>query len=249
MTDRSAASPAAPSSAETPTAGPTATSDGSVPPTRSPARDAFAGRAGAFRREYAARRSAQRERIGQVMVVAIIVLGVYAILTAKPVSSSSDYVPPRLGPTIVVHLGSPLVSSVPCGAGGTVVAERIPWVDASQPITTGDIALRVYEIWDGDFIGDPNAAPNVSASSLCAAALPNPATQWYAVLASPNSTNLLTYTVAQGWVAVTHGPWNFPVENGSALVLVANPSLADSGRGFQVFGFADGSPILGSVPL
>ena len=231
--------------------------DGDITPPESPAapttprgpRLPFDGRARTFRRKSAERRSARRERLGEIFVVAIVLLGVYAVVTARPYSPSSVYVPPPVGPTIVVHLGTPSVRSITCGDGGKAYAERISWVNASLPITTGDVAIRVYEIWDGDFIGDPTAAPNVSGTSLCAGPTPSPGGVWYVVLADPNGTNLLTYTVDQGWRAVAGGPWNFEVADGSDLYLVMNPSLAASGRGFQLFGFANGSPILGSTPL
>lgn len=182
-------------------------------------------------------------------MVLVVFLGVYAILTARPYSPSSTYVPPPVGPAIAVQLGTPTVDVIHCGDGGGAYAEQIPWVNSSQPVTTGDVAIRVYEIWDGDFIGDPNAAPNVTGTDLCAGAAPNPASAWYVVLADPNGTNVVTYTVGHGWAAVADGPWNQQIGDGSDLYLVTNPSLAASGRGFQVFGFANGSPILGSTPL
>jgi len=224
------------------------------PRARVPARaGSFDGRARSFRQEQAKRRSARIERISEFLVVAIIILGVYTIATARPSSPSSDAVFPWLpgpsGAPIFVHLGTPSQSTVTCNAGGTAYAERIPWTNSTQPVTTGDVYVEVYEIWDRDFIGDPNAVANATPSNLCAGAPPNPTALWYVVLAAPNGTNLLTYTVGEGWESVTHGPWNIWIENGSALFLVADTSLAGTGRGFAVGGYADGSPITGSLPL
>jgi hypothetical protein len=183
------------------------------------------------------------------VVVAVIVLGVFVIVTARPGGSPSDYLPPSPGPTIAVNLGTPSVTSVTCGDGGTAYAERIPWTNSTQPVTTGDVNLRVYEIWDGDYYGDGGAVANVTSTNVCAGPPPTQTARWYAVLTGPNGTNLLTYTEAHPWVPVVPGPWNFEIENGSAIILVTNPSLAASGRGLAVFGFADGAPVLGAVVL
>jgi hypothetical protein len=50
-------------------------------------------------------------------------------------------------------------------------------------------------------------------------------------------------------VAVGPGAWNFGVQDGSTIVLVSYTSLANSGRGFEVDGAANGSIISGSLPL
>lgn len=222
----------------------------SLSPAGAPARPrAFDGRAHSFRQEQAKRRSAWRERIVGFLVVAIFVVGVYVIVTVRTSAPSSGSGFPSPGPPVVVHLGTPSVSTLTCGAGGTAYAERITWMNSSQPITTGDVIPRVYEIWDGDIIGDPGAVANVTSSNLCAGAPPDPTALWYVVLAAPNGTNLLTYTAASDWTSVTHGPSNLWIENGSALILVTGTSLAGTGRGFAVVGNADGSPFTADVPL
>lgn len=208
-----------------------------------------AGRARAFRQKQERHRSARREVVQDLVVVVVIVLGVFAILTARPGGAPNDYVPPSPGPAIAVHLGSPSVTSVSCGNGESAYAERIPWTNSTQPVTTGDVNLRVYEIWDGDYYGDPGAVANVTSSNVCAGAAPSDTARWYAVLTGPNGTNLLTYTQAHPWVPVTPGPWDFEVENSSAIVLVSSALLVGSGRGLAVFGFADGAPVLGAVVL
>jgi hypothetical protein len=191
-----------------------------------------------------------RERIGTFLVVVILVLGVYTIVTARPFSPGTGDNTPTPGPPIHVNLGKPTeVTSVNCSAGGTAYVERIPWTNATQPVTTGDLGVRVYEIWDGDYIGDPNAVANVTSSNVCAGASPTWSELWYMVLASPSGTNLLTYTVNHPWVPVTPGPTNVGIENGSALILVTATPLADTGRGLAVVGYAGGSQIRGNVVL
>ncbi|MGA7476802.1 MAG: hypothetical protein WBW47_06240 [Thermoplasmata archaeon] len=210
----------------------------------------FDGRARSFRQEQAMRRSVRRERIGTFLVVVILALGVYTILTARPYSPSSRDNFPTPGPPIIVTMGTPTgATPLNCSAGGTAYVERIPWTSATQPVATGDINLRVYEIWDGDYILDPNAVANVTPLNVCAGSPPSLSALWYAVLASPNGTNLLTYTVNHPWTAVTPGPGNVVIENGSVLTLVTSVSIADTGRGLLVVGYAGGSPIKGTVVL
>jgi hypothetical protein len=210
----------------------------------------FDGRARSFREEQSKRRSAQRERIGTFLVVIIIVLGVYTIVTARPYSASSRYQFPPLGPEIVVNLGTPSgASSVTCTAGGMAYAERVPWTNSTQTVRTGDLSIRVYEIYDGDTIGDPNAVANVTSTNVCAGAPPDASALWYAVLAAPNGTNLLTYTGGHQWTAVANGASDIPVENGSMLILVTNVSLAGIGRGIAVLGLSGTSQIRGTVAL
>jgi hypothetical protein len=207
------------------------------------------GRARSFREAQAQRRSARRERIGEIVVVGILVLAVFAIVTARPYTPSSLYEFPSPGPPIAVHLGSPTVSTISCTAGGTAHAERIPWTNSTLPVTTGDINLRVYEIWDGDIISDPGVVANATPSNLCAGGPPDSTALWYAVFSAPNGTNLLTYTSDNGWVSLTHGPWNFGIANGSAVTLVTGIPVAGTGRGLEVVGSEDGSSIKGITPL
>ena len=235
---------------------PTASPDGAEVPAHAgvPAPPGSSGgRARAFREEQARRRSAERERVGVAIVVGIIFLGVFAIVTAQPFSPGSGSRGPSPGPPIVVQLGTPSVSDLRCKASGTAVAELIPFTSSPQPITTGDVNVRVYEIWDGDFIADPDAVANATPSNLCAGPAPIatyiPGTSWYAVLIAPNGTNLLTYTVASGWMSITNGSPDLSIENGSTFALITNESLAGTGRGFALYGSVDGSSISGSVPL
>lgn len=207
------------------------------------------GRAHAFRESQERRRQESRESLGVVAVVIIIVLGVYTLATARPYTGSSGFNLPPPGPTISVDLGTPTVGSIGCIGGGTAYAERIPWNGSSQPVTTGDVNLRVYEIWDRDYITDPHADANATSKSLCEGTPPNPIALWYVVLAAPNGTNILTYTQANDWTSLVHGSTNIWIANGSALVLVTNSPLWNTGRGFQVYGFSNGSIVFGTIPL
>jgi len=208
----------------------------------------FDGRAHNFRKNQAQRRSARRGRLGELLVVAIIILGIYTIVTARPYSSSNYSLPPS-GPTITVNFGSPTVSTISCTAGGTANVERIPFANASQPIATGDVILRVSEIWDGDHIGDPGVVANATPSNVCAGAPPSATTVWYVVLEARNGTNLLTYTEASAWTSISVGPSNLGIENGSTFILVSHASYAGTGRGFALVGTENGSVIRGVLPL
>jgi hypothetical protein len=153
-----------------------------------------------------------------------------------------------------VDFGTPTVTNVPCGDGGSAYAERIPWVNSSEPIQTGDINLRVYEIWDGDWIGDTGVVANVTPSDLCAGPAPGSVSaglviDWYAVLSGPNGTNLMSYTDAHPWTPVGASASSVWIENGSAFIVVTNPAITQTGRGFAVFGFENGSAISGTTPL
>ena len=214
-------------------------------------RGTYDGRARSFRETQSHRRSLRRERLGQVVVVAIILLGIYAIVSARPFNPSSGSGNPAPGPPIAVTLSTPVVGQVSCGSGGTAYTERVVWSGATASVTTGDVSPRVYELFDGDIVNDIGVVPNVTSSSLCAGSPPSgaPLVSWYVVLTDPNGSILLTYTFSSGWVSVTHGEWNFAIENGSAMVVVTESSIAGMGFGFAVVGFSSGSPIRGSVPL
>ncbi|MGP8075838.1 MAG: hypothetical protein ACLP8Y_03760 [Thermoplasmata archaeon] len=206
------------------------------------------GRARAFRNGQTQRKSQERERVGVLLVVAIIVLGVYVITSARPFSPSNNP-NPNPGPPITVLLGTPTVVSVPCSAGGSAYAENIPITSISAPIVTGDVNARVNEIWDGDDIGDPNVVANATPSNLCAGSAPDASTLWYGVLVAPNGTNLLTYTATHAWVSVSNGLPNIGIENGSSFVLVSYKSFSGAGYGFLLFGYANGSLIRATIPL
>ena len=127
-------------------------------------------------------------------------------------------------------------------------------MNASAAVSSGNLGIRLYEIWDGDWLWGSNVVPDANATSVCAAAPPGGGiTAWYAVLAAPNGTNLLTYasgSMARGaWAAVDGGPWNRSVTNGSSLIIVTVPEIHDTGRGLSLFGFENGGPISGCVTL
>lgn len=209
----------------------------------------FDGRARAFREKRERRRGARREQVGQLLAVAIIILGIYAILSARPYIPGSGSVFPSPGPLITVTFGTPVASTVNCSSGGIAYVDRVPWTGSSEPVTTGDVSLHFVEIWDGDYIPDIYASPNVTSTSLCASAPPTSLMCWYVVMTTSNGTILLAYWVAAGWVSLTHGPWNVPIVDGTTLVFITGSPIAQTGRGLTVVGFSGGSPIRGSVPL
>ncbi len=219
------------------------------PDRRSSANRSFQGRAQAFRREQTELRRARRDLLGNIAVVLIIAVGVYAVVTARPFNPGAAYTPPPTHPPITVTLGTPTVTAITCAAGATAYAERIPWVGSSAPVRTGDVTVRVYEIWDSDWIGDPGVVANATPTNVCSGPAPLSVTDWYVVLAAPNGTNLDLYTDGQGWVSVTGAPWNIGIENGSSFVVVTNPAITDTGRGFAVYGFENGSLISATTPL
>ncbi len=148
-----------------------------------------------------------------------------------------------------MNLGTPTETSVVCGGGGTAYVESVPWVNSTQPVATGQVYLRVYEIWDGDWIADPGAVANATSTNVCAGSSPSGSALWYVVLASPNGTNLLGYAEGASWTLLAPGPSDFTIENGSALILVTSESLAGTGRGLEVLGFVNDSEIKGAVAL
>lgn len=212
----------------------------------------FAGRARTFRLREAYRKSARTERTVNAVMAALIVVGAYAIVTERP----GDLLPshrtpgsPSPGPTIVVQFGTASEGPVSCAEGGTAHTESIPWSSSTEPVTTGEFYVRLYEIWDGDNIPDPGAAPAVTPSDLCSGTPPDASALWYVVLSAPNGTNLLTYTETQGWTSVTGGSTVLSIQDGSSLVVVSYDSLAETGRGLEVVGLVGSTEITGSVPL
>lgn len=211
-------------------------------------------RAAAFRRKRAERGTAWKDRIQVIVMAGVLAIGVFVVVTARTGSpvAGNDFLPPPPpppGPTIVVNFGTPSQSNLTCGDGGGAFAEHIPWLNSTQPVTVEDIAVHVVELGDGDYVPDPNSAPNVTTSNLCAGPTPNPSTRWYAVLSGPTGTNLFTFTEGQAWVPVAQEPVTAQIENGSSLVVITNPDLAGKGFGLHVLGFAGNDPIAGSVPL
>ncbi|HTT44739.1 MAG TPA: hypothetical protein VMH38_01825 [Thermoplasmata archaeon] len=210
----------------------------------------FDGRARAFREKETDRRSRRRERVGQLLVAAIILLGVYAIVSARPFNPTNGSGQPQPGPPIVVKFTPPVLGQVTCGGGGTAYTEQVVWTNTTRTVTTGDVALRVYELFDGDVLNDRGIVPNVTSSNVCAGTPPNPETfVWYAVVSAPNGTIQLTYAFSPGWASVNSGDSNVPIENGTLFTLVSGFSFAGRGYGLGVTGFVSGSTVTGSVAL
>ncbi len=207
------------------------------------------GRAAAYRSRVAGRRRERLERTLEVAAVVVILVGVYAVLTARPVAPGSNPIVVPTGPPIRVQLGDPVTGSIACGAGGNATLQTVPWENATAPVTTGVIQIRVVQLGDGDVLGDNGVGANATPGSACAGSPPTPTQRWYGVLAGPNGTNLATFTFNQEWHSTSEAPWDVPVENGSLIRIVENPSLAGVGYGLQVVGFVDGSEISGLVSL
>jgi hypothetical protein len=181
----------------------------------------------------------------------IIILGIYAIVSARPFVPSSGPGPPTPGPPIAVNLTAPVVGQVTCGNGGTAYTDRVVWSNSTAPVTTREVSPRVYELWDGDIVNDIGVTANVSSTSVCAGDPPSGGglISWYVVLTAPNGTIELSYTFSQGWTSVTGGASDITIENGMSMIVVTSPDIAGKGYGFAVVGEANGSSIHGSVPL
>jgi len=213
-----------------------------------------ASRARAFRLGQERQRGARWERMGQLLSIVVILLGIYAITTARPyIPPAGGGIPPLSstppGTPIDVQLGNPLVSNLSCAGGGSAYAERIPWMNSTAPLATKEVWPEVYEIWDGDYIRDPTGVASATPTNLCAGNSPASIWAWYVVLATSNGTNLLTYTQNSEWTSLTNGSTNLPLESGLDMVLVTQTSLAGTGRGFGVLGYINDSEVQGSVPL
>lgn len=209
-----------------------------------------AGRARAFRQAETLRRREREGRSVRAVLIVAAVLGAALIVTAPPnslLSGSGSAGGP--GPPVEVTFGAPSVSTVTCGAGGTAYAEVIPWTGSSRPVTTGDIDMVVYAIFNGDNIGLGNSPANATASNVCEGSPPSPTALWYVVLQAPNGTNVLTYTIADSWTSLSGGSSNVGIANESSLVLVTDASLAGTGRGLKLIGFVGESVIEGAVVL
>ena len=211
---------------------------------------AAGGRARAFRRAETERRRGRRERYADVVLLAVAVVAAVLIVTTPPNSLlSGNGSSGSPGPPVRVNFGSVSVSAVPCAAGGTAYAERIPWTNASRSVTTTDIDLEVYAIFDGDNIGRGNPVANATPTNVCAGSPPDPTALWYVVLQAPNGTNVLTYTIADSWAGIAGGPSELAIANDSTLVLVSNSSLAGTGRGLKLVGFVGEDTVEGAVVL
>jgi len=189
--------------------------------------------------------------VGQLLVVAIIALGIYAIVSARPFVPSSGPGGPTPGPPITVNFTSPVVAPVTCGNGASASTERVVWANSTAAVTINEVSPRVYELFDGDVVADNGVSANVSSTSVCAGAPPSGGAlySWYIVLTAPNGTIELSYTFDQGWVSIDHGPVDRTIVAGSSMIVVVDPEIAEKGYGLAVVGEANGSSVHGAVPL
>lgn len=169
------------------------------------------------------------------VIVALLVVGAYLVLLPPTPAGRSGTHSPLSG--FSVELGNASLGVVTCGSGTAVVAERVPWINATTPVSTAQIVMLVVDV-DGDVLSDTGPSPNVTSSNSCAGAPPAPRPQagvgndfsWYVVLSDPAGANVAFFTISQGWVLLAAGPSSpLTVANGSALTLICTPSVSRLG--------------------
>ncbi|MGI0053100.1 MAG: hypothetical protein ACREC5_00290 [Thermoplasmata archaeon] len=177
--------------------------------------------------------------VGSILLIGNFV-GYFGVDASPPIPSSTGglSVP---GPTGVVPLdpvtfGAPSVHSAICGDGSPEITEWVPWLSAQVPPRTNQVFLEIVELLDGDVDGGPGAGPAVNATSVCTGAPLDHAPSWYVVLRTPGGTNVAVFSYPAGWDDLGAGAGGVPLENGSTLVLVADPGLSRLSFGLCVFG-------------
>jgi hypothetical protein len=130
-----------------------------------------------------------------------------------------------------------------------MVTERVEWLNATAPVSTGQFRLEVQEIGDGDVIGADNSPSLVTPTALCLSPAQPYVYDWYGVLESPNGTNEATYTYASGWEAIT--PATLPLElvPNATIVLVSTSSFVGLGYALEVLPFGTGPTVNGFTAL
>jgi hypothetical protein len=185
-------------------------------------------------REYRRRRD-HREAPYKGMVIGLVVLAAINFSAYYglnlPSSGAVGGPSPPSGVPDNVTLGAASLQNTTCGDGKSMVTESVPWVNASIPPTTDQVFLEIIESLDGDVDGGPAPAPTVTATSVCAAAPLTIAPSWYVVLRSPMGPNVAVFSYSTNWVVLSGGAYA-PIQDGSVLVLVADPGL--SGRSFTL---------------
>ncbi|HYA69481.1 MAG TPA: YncE family protein, partial [Acidimicrobiales bacterium] len=172
-----------------------------------------------------------RAAVGTAVAVVVIILCVPGF---GPNSAGGSGPAP---PSDQVQLGSTSFGIVTCEGGTLAIAERIPWTTSNGVLTTSQVILTVTDV-DGDLLWSSGAPPKVTASNACAGPLPvssfggiagsNVGFSWYVTLSSPTGAIVAFYTNTGGWNPVS-GPWPAPIENGSTLTFICNPSISPLG--------------------
>lgn len=169
------------------------------------------------------------------------VAGLVVAFAACAIFYSQNLPPPSSGiassatsDTGNVTLGQPVTETVTCGNGHPFVVESVPWEKARVPEATDQIFLELVELIDGDIDGGPEPSPMVSGTSACAGAPPTASPAWYVVLAAPNGVNVAYFTYTQGWTDLPPASGPLPIANGSALIVLAVPSVAGLSFGLCV---------------
>lgn len=184
-------------------------------------------------------------------VAIVLAAGTFVALVVSPggrLSLGGGPPPPSTG-GITVDLGGPILATATCADGETTSMEAVPWLSASPALSTAVIYLEVVELVDGDIDGGPTPYPTVTTDSLCGAPLATPWVSWYAVLQDPAGANVAFYSYSQGWVDLGHSAQPTPIANGSALVLVSDPSFASRSFGFCVVGGPGATALRVCTPL
>jgi hypothetical protein len=207
-----------------------------------------------YRRGIERRRGPWRLTVGILVLLVVVAAGIYVATTPRPTGSSSGGGSGCTSgctspPTDYVQFGSPIVSSLTCGEGGSVSVEEVSWLGATTPLTTADVFLEVTEIVDGDIVGASSSAPFVTRASLCPGMPPSPSYSWYVVLQDSGGANLMSFSYANGWAYIGPGPSSLPLSNGTELFLVVTPSLAGIGYALDAGGTEGGPVVSGSVDL
>jgi hypothetical protein len=107
----------------------------------------------------------------------------------------------------------------------------------------------VVELGDGDIVGGPTHAPQVSAFDVCTGGPPTQEYTWYVVVSNPQGQNEASFSYSQGWLPVVGSPNPATIANDSALTLVVTPSLAGLGYGIELVGVENGPPVIGQSSL
>lgn len=143
--------------------------------------------------------------------------------------------------SVVVDFGAPIVATATCLNGQSTSVEAVPWLGSSAPLSTANISVELVELIDGDVDGGPIAPPSVTPNYVCGQAFESAWAAWYVVLANPSGENLAYYSYSTGWVNLAGV--TVPIENGSSLTLVSDPSFAGLSFALCVIGHVGGPTI------
>jgi hypothetical protein len=194
----------------------------------------------------AVRRARRKKYVNAVVVAVIVLVAATALyeLVVRPLTASKPVPAP-----VSIVLGAPSLGTLRCGTNTTLSTERIPWSSTNRPVTTANLAVEITELDDGSVIGGTNPAAFATASNECTGDPPTGAHEWYAVLQSPDGTNVASFSYSASWVAVGGSPLPLTVQNDSALVLLSTSTFAASGYVLELYDPVSGPTVTGSSAL